>query len=236
MRLIIAIICCIDDRGEYLQLSNHIKKTWGNQNRDEAQIFYLWANNYKKKDNNDFIANVEESYGALLKKFLYFLQHIKDWDFDYVFRVNCGSYVDIDNLFLFLKDKPKEKFYCGIKGSYGDIKFASGSGFILSKDLVELSVQYKDTFGVDHIDDISFGRFMQKHKIPLDERAIRVTWTGSGYIYQIGEKIIPENEFNLNEVYHWRLRSFDGTRYVSDCQKMKELYNLKLQNDTKTSL
>jgi hypothetical protein len=231
MNIIIPIICCVDNIGEYVQLSNHIKETWGKQNREDSKIYYLWANNYEKKDDNDFVSNIKESYGALLSKFLDFLEYIQNWEYDYVFRVNCGSYVDVDNLKEFLENKPREKFYCGIRGRFEDIEFASGSGFIISKDLAKLTIENRNEFGVDHIDDISFGRFMQKNGISIDDTAIRVTWTGSGYIYQIGEAVIPENIFPLDKVYHWRLRSDDGNRYTSDCNKMKELYNAKIKND-----
>lgn len=236
MNIIIPIICCVDNIGEYVQLSNHIKETWGKQNKEDSKIYYLWANNYEKKDDNDFVSNIKESYGALLLKFLDFLEYIKNWEYDYVFRVNCGSYVDVDNLKEFLENKPREKFYCGIKGKFENIEFASGSGFIISKDLAKLAIENRNEFGVDHIDDISFGRFMQKNGISIDNTAIRVTWTGSGYIYQIGEDVIPENIFPLDKVYHWRLRSGDGNRYTSDCNKMKELYNAKIKNDINRNL
>lgn len=209
MKVLVLVVCCRDDIGEYEILSNTIKETWGRTETQDARVFYLWCNNYEVKDKNDFVLNKVESYGMLLWKTLGFLFKHRHDEFDYILRVNAGSYVHTGRLLKYLEDKPREKFYCGQVGRYEDITFVSGSAFILSRDLVMLSLRNIKQFGFDHIDDVSFGRFMMRHGIepvfcPTKLRAL--------------------NKEEDERAYHWKLRSPDGKRKL-DCEKMIELYN-----------
>lgn len=225
LKVIVLVICHWE--GEYIELGKTIKGTWGKTETENVKIWYGWGNGYEGSDRNDFYLDTKEDTGAILRKTLAFFEFIKDEPFDYIFRVNAGSYVDTEQIVKHLEGKPRQKFYSGTPGKYWEIEFASGSGFFLSRDLVMLSIQKKDEFGDDHIDDVSYGRFMMKEGIPINATCIRVTWTGSGLIRQIGADIIPVKDFDMNNAYHWRLRSPDGDRKC-DCDKMIELYNNKL--------
>ena len=145
----------------------------------------------------------------LLWKTLGFLFKHRHDEFDYILRVNVGSYVHPQRLLNYLKDKPKEKFYCGQIGDYDGIKFASGSCFILSRDLVNLSLSNIRKFGYDHIDDVSFGRFMGRFGVVPTFCTTKIRY-------------LHESAYDEN-TYHWKLRSPDGERYL-DCEKMKSLY------------
>lgn len=210
MKILVLVVCCEDGGGEYVKLANAIKKTWGKTETDDAKIYYLWCNNYKRKDRNDWVLNKEEGYGMLLWKTLGFLFEHRHDEFDYIVRVNVGSYIHVGRLLKYLQDKPREKFYCGQVGNYKDIKFVSGSCFILSRDLVMLSLRNIKKFGFDHIDDVSFGRFMGRHGIEPTFCPTKL-------------RHITDKEYDEN-TYHWKLRSADGERDL-DCQKMKSLYN-----------
>lgn len=208
MKVLILVVCCAG-RKDYEMLSDTIKNTWGKTETENAKIYYLWCNNYKEKDKNDFVLNKEEGYGMLLWKTLGFLFKHRHDEFDYILRVNVGSYVNIEKLLLYLEDKPRTKFYCGQVGNYYDIYFCSGSCFILSKDLVMLSLSKIKDFGFDHIDDVSFGRFMMNHNVEPTFCQTKI-------------RALNQEEDILN--YHWKLRSPDGQR-KKDCEKMIELYN-----------
>jgi hypothetical protein len=76
----------------------------------------------------------------------------------------------------------------------------------------------------DHIDDIALGQFfIRHHKYKIHLSAMRITKMRDGECFQIGDKEIPESEYNKEINYHWRLRSDDGTR-KNDCETMHELY------------
>lgn len=209
MKVLILVVCCAG-RKEYEDLATTIKQTWGKTANDNVGIYYLWCNNYKKKHWNDYVLDKEEGYGMLLWKTLGFLFKHRHDEFDYVVRVNIGAYVEVNRLMAYLSDKPREKFYCGQVGWYEHIEYVSGSCFILSRDLVMLSLRNIKQFGFDHIDDVSFGRFMGGHGI----RPIFCP-TKLKYIND------PEDD---GTNYHWKLRTKDGERY-KDGEKMKELYH-----------
>lgn len=210
MKILILVVCCRDNIGEYEMLSDCIKQTWGKTETDNAKIFYLWCNNYRSRKKNEYVLNKEEGYGMLLWKTLGFLFKHRHDEFDYVVRVNVGAYVHVERTLKYLQDKPREKFYCGQVGSYGKINFVSGSCFILSRDLVMLSLRNITKFGVDHIDDVSFGRFMMRFGIEPTFCETKLRYLDEPADYE--------------DTYHWKLRSPDGQR-LKDCERMKQLYN-----------
>jgi len=223
-KVFILVVCAHQkNKGEYDMLADTIKETWGKTQTKNAKIFYLWCNNYKKKDENDWVLNQPESYGQLLWKTIGFLEEHINEDFDYVFRTNIGSYVHTKRLVEFLDGCPRERFYAGAGGMFSGIDFASGSGFILSKDLVKLAVENKNDFGLDHIDDVSLGRFLAKHGIERSKRFMRITNHSGGLILQDGDEVTPEPLFDYSKNYHWRLRARDGQREI-DADEMKRLY------------
>lgn len=205
MNILILVVCCAG-RNDYEMLADTIKKTWGSDKR----VYFLWCQNYKGDDNRDFVIKKEEGYGMLLWKTIAFLFKHRHDEFDYIIRVNLGSYVHIGRLIKYLEDKPKEGFYCGQVGKYDDIVFVSGSCFILSRDLVMMLLSNVKSLGFDHIDDVSIGRFMMKNNI-------------TPVFCKTKLRYLNDSEYDEN-TYHWKLRSPDGERNL-DCEKMKSLYN-----------
>ena len=141
---------------------------------------------------------------------------LKNKSFDYIFRVNAGSYIRQDKLLNFLINKPKRNFYCGIQGNYKGVKYASGSGYFLSHDLVEKVVQNKEklklTFfdGVPMVDDVAIGELL---KVSVCDNAKRCSVKDDKYIYE---------NCNEDDVYQYRVRSdYDRNK---DIQKIEELH------------
>lgn len=223
MRVAIVVICHVD-HAEHERLAETSKLTMGKTATDEVKIWYVWGAGRNKKDDNDYITDFHEDRGAILKKTLSFIEWYRNEPFDYIFRVNDGAYIDIPNMLEFLKDKPRERFYCGTPGSVDGIRFCSGSGFFLSRDLVQMIYENKWEFHDRHIDDVAIGEFMMNHGVPVDERATRVILYYDEWTRTIGENVVTKEEFGDTKVYHWRLRCDDGMREV-DCEHMKRLYN-----------
>ncbi len=73
-----------------------------------------------------------------------------------VFRTNCSSYVDLPNLSAFVRDRVRAKqFYGGKTSLHEGIRFASGSGYFLSRDLVELVLAQRDAWDHSLPDDVA---------------------------------------------------------------------------------
>ncbi len=223
MRVAIVVICYVD-KSEHEILAETSKQTMGMTATEEVKVWYVWGAGRSKKDENDYITSFHEDRGAVLKKTLSFFEFYRNEPFDYILRINDGSYIDIPKMIQFLEDKPKENFYCGIPGNVVGIDFASGSGFFLSKDLVHLIYDNIHEFHDRHIDDVAIGEFMMRHNIPIDQRAIRVMLHYDGWTRQVGGDVLKAEDFDNSKIYHYYLRCDDGNRWV-DCEHMKRLYS-----------
>jgi hypothetical protein len=107
---------------------------------------------------------------------------VENEEFDYLLRTNCGTYVDMELLLEYIKNlEEKENIYCGWpmehnnshnKNQPSKIKFASGSAFLASKNLISDIVKNRESVDVVRgswlsktiIDDVTFGhRFINKN-------------------------------------------------------------------------
>jgi hypothetical protein len=210
----------------YSELTQALRDTWFNiKNKNIAIIHYVGGLTQTKtpyfKDNNLFIPCDDSLYNIGTKTIMAFDWLLQNTDFDYIFRCNLGSFIDPNKLINFLDDKPNKNFYCGIIGNYHDqINFASGSGYFLSKDLVNLTVKHKNIWNHSLMDDVALGDFLSKCNVPINSSAKRLSYCDNETYYQIGDKIvdfIPESE-----LYHIRCRSTDRRL---DIKTIKDLYN-----------
>jgi hypothetical protein len=157
MKVVIAVLGCRSELFTLL-IEEGIKKTWGNYSNPNIRIVYYYGQQLNEPyimSNNDVILNVDDGLGNVALKTLLFYEFLNKQNFDYVFRTNCSSYVNIDNLLKFLENKPKENFFSAIIGTHEGKQFASGSGYFLSKDLVQKVVDNKHLINTSLIDDLA---------------------------------------------------------------------------------
>lgn len=139
-------------------------------------------------------------------------------DFDFLFRTNTSSYFSEKRLSNYIKEnftKPK-KIYAGLIHTTNDkdgkeITFASGSGFILSRDVVESIVNNKDLWDHEYWDDVSLAIVMNKLNIPVSQ-GLRFDIKGNPYRQEIDM-----------EQYHYRCRIDNHYGYP----RFLEIYVLK---------
>ena len=110
----------------------------------------------------------------LLRKCVLFWGYcLENFDFDYIFRPNLGCWVSMAALNKLIETLPIRGIYGGFFGTCRKIPFVSGSGFLLSRDLVELIWDYhlndKDIAieydGNSLIDDVAIGAFLAAKKV-----------------------------------------------------------------------
>jgi hypothetical protein len=228
----VLILILASSRQDYKSLENSIKSTWFNlRNEDVEIIFYSDNDSETEKNQNAFIRENNlilpcpdgHNYHGI-KTVLAFDWILKNYEFDYIYRSNLGAFVYPERIIKFLEDKPKEKFYCGIVGEdtfyFGrNIRFASGSGYFMSKDLVQLVSDKKNDFVYRSVDDVAMGEFLGRYNIEINKSAKRLNMCDGNIFYQIGDQTvdnIPENE-----IYHVRLRS--DNRDI-DIKNMKDIF------------
>lgn len=210
---VLIMVLSVKDNGLYENLVSVIKKTWDSEIVDDFQTIYYYGSNGNNETmliDNELFTSSKEGYSNMGYKVIDALEYIfKNFEFDYLFKMNCSSYLNKKVLKEFLKDKPSEKYYCGGIGVHDGISFGSGCGSILSRDVVEVIVNNKNDWNHKYIEDVSIG------KILLD----------NGINVVLGDRvdIINGLDFNLinKKCYHYRCKNYDRSL---DTLIINELY------------
>ena len=225
-KIIIMVMC--SSNPTYTELENTIKETWFNLKTDEVEILFYKDSNLPQASlvGNDLLLPCRDGLEYCgIKTILALNWVVQNYNFDYIYRSNLGAYVDPIKMLKFLEDKPKNSFYCGIIGidSYylgRPVKFASGSGYFLSKNLVDIVVKNYQLWQHRAIDDVAMGELLGRFGVEVNKSAIRLSLCDDREKeYQIGDKevdIIPDSD-----LYHIRLRSNDRKQ---DIKNMKMIY------------
>jgi hypothetical protein len=210
MKILILVLSLWND-DIYREFYYAQKETWDSIEEENVDTFYYFGNSDIDviKDDKIFLTVDESLYNCGLKTLKCF-DLVKSMEFDYIFRTNSSSYVDKQLLKEWLKNKPRNNFYSGIIGTHENINFASGSGYILSRDVFNTIIENQDMWEHDkYIDDVSLSLLLQKFNIPItnSER------------YDVIDDNIPINFF------HYRLMT--PTNRLIDIENMKKINKLK---------
>lgn len=123
------------------------------------------------KENTDKIIYfpVNESLHALGEKTLLAYEWaLNNKEFDYVARINASTYVNKKELIKYIQTLPDLNVFAGleIKAPETNERWIWGPSFILSKDLVRLIVDNKETFDHSIMDDLATSYLLNKFNIP----------------------------------------------------------------------
>lgn len=193
----------------YDSLVEAIKKTWGAFKSDCWRTIYYWNRRKGEKiitgppilQGDDLTVGCEDSiYSVLRKTLIAYKFAIENLDFDYIFRCCCGCYVVPSLTLDFVSKKPKDRVWCGITAPLpGDPshRFVSGTGMILSKDVVKTLVENRAEMlkspRPGYVDDVIVGDFLNKFGITPDRDARRVdnkdTPVLGCYHYHVGPSV-----------------------------------------------
>lgn len=170
-KILILILSC--NHPVYKLLANEgINKTWNSIDIDNMPTFF-YEGGYKEsyRDKSTIYLTESDDYANITKKTIEAFSYcIDNFDFDYIFRTNSSSYVNKYKLLEWLSDKPLNNFYSGIIGVHNNIKYASGSGYSISKDLVEKILKNKNLIDINDYDDISVGKFLNTDIFPAPRK------------------------------------------------------------------
>jgi hypothetical protein len=141
---------------------------------------------------------------------------ILEFEFDYIFRTNVSSYLDLKGLQRFLEDKPRSGFYAGVVGNHQGINFASGCGYFISRDLVIKVLRNRDLWDHNLIDDVSLGKLLTE-ELYVD-------------IQQVRRIDLNSTDMNFDKIrdsrlttFHYRCKSVDPRTTI---QIMKTLHEI----------
>ena len=167
MKILISVLSY--EKGHWADLENAIRSTWGLNVNDGIEIIYYYGDSNKTFMESDKLYTDTEE-GVLnvgYKTIKMFNYCYNNFSFDYIFRTNSSSYVNTKELLNFIKNKPLENFYSGIIGSHRGVNFASGSGYFISRDLVQAVISSQKEWDHSFIDDVSLGKLIHEKNINL---------------------------------------------------------------------
>lgn len=151
----------------YPRLVRTIKRTWASVRVAGIETLFYYGGGALKVDGSDVQLPVPDDLANVGRKTVALFEHLlASREFDLVFRTNCSSYVDLPNLQEFVHARrPGARFYCGTVERHGDVEFASGSGYFLSRDLVQLAVLQRDGWDHSLLDDVALGEVMGRNGV-----------------------------------------------------------------------
>jgi hypothetical protein len=141
----------------FSMLSRAVKETWGSVEVPDVETLFYRGGTTLAVDGNDLRVPAADDHVNMGRKTLACFEYVLGHrEFDVVFRTNLSCYVDLPNLRDFTEAYATPRFYAGVLGT-GPVPYASGAGYFLSRDLVELVVEHGEAWDHGLIDDVALG-------------------------------------------------------------------------------
>jgi len=118
---------------------------------DNSHIKYTYGGIERKMDD------------ARGEKFIMALEYcLNNFEFDFIQRISCTSYVDVAKMMTYLDTLPKTKVYNGARNMYNyEYYFITGHNVLMSRDTVETLVKYKKEYlALPYPEDLATGRLL----------------------------------------------------------------------------
>ena len=199
------IIILVLTSDTYPSYRNHLaqKNTWAEGQSENIKIYFYKAGNDTVLNNNDLIVKSGSREDEIGYKNYEALECvIKKEDFDFLYRTNTSSFINIKNLEDYINNsfRNQDLIYDGMimslknKKNNTYIKFVSGSGILFSKKTIEVLIDNKNEYDHSLWEDVAIGELLNKNGI----------FPTKGKRYDIQGNIYKET-VNLNH-YHYRCR------------------------------
>jgi hypothetical protein len=97
------------------------------------------------------------------EKFIIALEYcLNNFEFDFIQRISCTSYVDVPKMVNYINTLPKTKVYDGAKNMYNhEYYFITGHNVLMSRDTVEILVKHKNEYlALPYPEDLATGRLL----------------------------------------------------------------------------
>lgn len=143
------------------------KTTWAKSTFKNVQIInYFGGYKTTKFKNNNLLLDASNKFTDIGEKtYNAFKWCNKNLDFDFIFRTNSSSYIDVGNLIEYINNN-NQITYSGSKAQAilrdKKYEFASGSGYFVSKQGVEQIVSNKNLWDFSLPDDVGLGELFTK--------------------------------------------------------------------------
>jgi hypothetical protein len=226
MKLIILILA--NDTDLYLKMQE-IWRTYMNSNKNIKSYFIKYDENLQDNiilQNETILIKGRESLipGCLDKTIKSIEYLLKNTEFDFIFRTNMSSVVDLNNLYDLLNKDIKCGGVIGYtnnksfnSGTNDNQAFVSGAGILINKELCNILVENKMFLNYNIMDDIAMGELLIKKNInftPLKRFEV--------YNYESNLNLITKDI--IKDHYHFRCKSdVNFNQTISNMEKIIEI-------------
>lgn len=171
------------------------------------------------------ITKSPEDWSLIGLKTIQALRHVLDkYDFDFVFRTNTSSYLDVDLLKDYLTKLPKNRVYGGVVGKvFHDTEFASGAGILLSRDMVELICENSESWKHGLVDDVAIAEIIKEFALPV----VPITPLPRLDLPTLDAAQATDNETIRNN-FHFRCKSSSADETIKIMRYIHEVKRLTL--------
>jgi hypothetical protein len=148
--------------------------TWMKHVNHDVKIISYKGGGKENFKGNVLQVNVNDKYQNISEKTLEAFKWInRNYNFDYLFRTNTSSYVDLKNLENFCDLNQNKFLYRGRRlenvFNQKSISWVSGAEILLSKDTFNILVDNFDTWDISLPDDVAIGSILQNKKVLISE-------------------------------------------------------------------
>lgn len=212
MKLLVLVISA--DEYPYDVLEDAIRETWAKDVPKECEVFFLKQKPFIGEcyvDGDTFYAIGKESWQTIGRKTVQSFEYFyKNTDFDYIFRTNLSSYVDLEKLLDFIDNN--KIVYDGFIGHHNGLPFSSGAGILISKNTIKTIIDNKSIWRHDIPDDVALAKLLKSFNIVPEGNVRRQT------VVSVNDKI------DINQ-YHYRCKQInrmDDVKIIKNIKYLKD--------------
>lgn len=141
---------------------------------------------------------------------------LKNFDFDFLYRINSTSYIDVDVLQSVFAFVEPSRYYGGIGYENNNVSFRSGAGNILSRDVVEQVLKYKVEWKHFYPEDMALGELISRYSLAEEYDLPRVDFKDI-------ENIPTEAPIEWSKIFHFRCKTGEANKSILIMQKLHEI-------------
>lgn len=164
MQFLAAVIGCT--QGAYPKMEEGIRETWGSKVPEGMELVFYYGQPGRTERVGDRVFLDCKDDAKERKALLFFRKMLSDYpDLQYVFFTNLSSYVRL-NLLLEKFRQLKGDIYSGLIGYHDGVAFASGAGFFISRNFLQILADSYDQLN-GFPGDAAYGEFFGKRGVEI---------------------------------------------------------------------
>jgi len=228
----VLILVLSSDFSPYSEMIRTSQSTWDSIGVAGCETFFYCSQNdnpgTSNHDNVMYFDVPNDLYSMGHKNLAMFEWALQNKEFDYVCRLNASHFCDKKLLVEYVQTLPETNLFAGAKVNESPEWLWGGTGFIVSKDVIEKLVQHGNQWQHDKMEDRAISYLATELAIPFYEESKACSIDVKGDAWQCISycgKSIDFSDFNaLKELGHiiYRVKQ-DGHRYM-DTFIMNELF------------